>query len=92
MEVCVYIIWTYKGTFYTGITNSIIRRWEEHKKSKYNYMGTYGPRMVVYQGWCAGYAEARRKEVYIQRKGAFKFICDLYFSGVDTSPYLLIQL
>lgn len=77
MDVCCYIIKTHYGTYYCGVTNSIIRRWKEHVKGQSKYLSIYKPKKVIYLGWFNSYDEALRLERYIKRYGVRKFVVRL---------------
>ena len=69
-EVVCYIILTHYGTFYTGITNNLTRRWNEHKKKMSSYLSRYSAKEVINVEWFNTRKEARKKEVEIKRTGA----------------------
>lgn len=77
--ICLYIISTHYGTFYTGITNSIVRRWNEHQKGKSKYLSVFKPKEVVHQEWFSDRSEAARKERYIKDLGARNYLLKLEF-------------
>lgn len=74
MEFAVYIISTHYNTFYTGITNSIIRRWKEHINNKSSYLSKYKAKELVY----IEFHETRKKAYKIEQKiksiGAKKYM------------------
>lgn len=78
-QVIVYIISTHYGTFYTGITNNLIRRWKEHRTGKSSYLRRYKPKEVIHIEFFNTRTEARRKEVKIKKTGANKYITKLKF-------------
>lgn len=73
-SVCLYIIKGKSGMFYCGITNSIIRRFQEHKKGFSKWGSLNGVEMVVYQEWFRNYKEAREREVYIKKRGVRRYL------------------
>jgi predicted GIY-YIG superfamily endonuclease len=75
--VCCYIISTHYRTYYTGITNSIIRRWREHVNGQSSYLSKFTPKEVVYISFYESRKEAARFERYIKRLGAGKFLLRL---------------
>lgn len=77
--IVVYIISTHVGTFYTGITNSIIRRWREHVRGKSSYLRCYRPVEVVYIEFCNDRASAARRERYIKNIGAKRFLLNVRY-------------
>lgn len=72
--IAVYVILTHYGTFYTGITNSLIRRWHEHEGGKSRYLGIYIPKEVVHVEFFETRRLAARKERRIKRLGAKKYL------------------
>ena len=72
-----YIILTHYDTYYVGITNNLLRRWKEHKKGYSSYLGRYSAKEVLHVEFFKTRTEARRKEVYIKRVGARKFLLRL---------------
>jgi putative endonuclease len=77
--ICLYIISTNYGTFYTGITNNMLRRWEEHKEGKSSYLSKFTPKEVVYIEFYNERKEAAKKERYIKRLGAGKYMLRMEF-------------
>lgn len=77
--IVVYIISTHYGTFYTGITNNLIRRWKEHRKGKSSYLRRYKPKEVVHIEYFKTRSEAHKKEVRIKKTGANKYLTKLKF-------------
>ena len=73
-EVICYIVATHYGTFYTGITNSIIRRWKEHVNGKSSYLRRVKAKEVVWLIVCDDRKIARSYELMIKRVGARKFL------------------
>ncbi len=78
-EVVVYIISTHYNTFYTGITNNLIRRWYEHKGGKSSYLSKFVPNEVVYVLRFFNRREAARHERYIKSIGAKKYLLRLKY-------------
>ena len=76
--VC-YIINTHYGTFYTGITNNLIRRWKEHKAGKSSYLRKFKPKEVVHIEVFDNRKLAAKKERYIKKIGAKKYLLKLQF-------------
>ena len=76
--VC-YIINTHYGTFYTGITNNLIRRWKEHKAGRSSYLSKFKPKEVVHIEVFDNRKEAAKKERYIKKTGANKYLLKLQF-------------
>ena len=80
LVVC-YIISTHFGTFYTGITNNLIRRWSEHKAGKSSYLSKFKPKEVVHIEVFSNRKEAAKKERYIKTKGARKYLLNLQYKA-----------
>lgn len=80
-EVCVYIIVTHYGTFYTGITNSLIRRWKEHSTGRSSYLSRFKPKEVVFMYEFETRRQAFLLERYIKRIGAKRFMLNIKFKG-----------
>ena len=78
-HIIVYIIATHYGTFYTGITNNLIRRWKEHRTGKSSYLRRYKPKEVLHIEFFNTRTEARRKEVVIKKTGAKKYLTKIKF-------------
>lgn len=78
-EVVVYIISTCYNTFYTGITNNLIRRWKEHKEGKSSYLSKFKPMEVVFVLRFNNRREAARHEKYIKSIGAKKYLLRLKY-------------
>ena len=76
-DIVCYIISTHYGTFYTGITNNLIRRWNEHKQGKSSYLSKFTPKEVVYVEVLSNRKEAAKKERYIKSIGASKYLLRL---------------
>ena len=76
--VC-YIINTHYGTFYTGITNNLIRRWKEHKEGKSSYLSKFKPKQIIHVEVFNTRREAAKKERYIKSVGASKYLLRLQF-------------
>lgn len=75
--VVLYIIQTVHGTYYTGITNSIIRRWKEHKSGRCRYTREHRPKEVVHIEVHQTRVQAARKERKVKRIGAKKYMLKL---------------
>jgi predicted GIY-YIG superfamily endonuclease len=78
--VAVYIIKSTSGKYYCGMTNSIIRRWGEHKDGKSKFFQYQHPIEVVYISFHSSYSVARKYEIYIKRFGIRSFI--FKFGGI----------
>ena len=65
---CVYILKCSDNTYYTGITNNIQRRIEQHETNKgAKYTKGRGPFALVYQDKCKNRSEASQKEYAIKK-------------------------
>lgn len=78
-EVIVYIIITHYGTYYTGITNNLVRRWKEHKEGKSSYLSKFKPKEVIFIESFNTRKEAAKKERYIKKVGAYKYLLKLQY-------------
>lgn len=72
--IALYIILTHFGTYYTGITNSIIRRWNDHKEGKSSYLRKFSPKEVVYIEFYNDRKEAAKNERRVKKIGAKKYM------------------
>ncbi len=79
--VLVYIISTHYSTYYTGITNNLIRRWFEHVSGKSSYLSVYLPKEVIYVEFMASRRLAAKRERYIKKVGAKKFLLKLKYKS-----------
>lgn len=77
--ICVYIIVTHYGTFYTGITNNLIRRWCEHVNGKSSYLSKFKPKEVVYVEFHESRRGAAKRERYIKTMHARIFLLRLKY-------------
>ena len=77
--VICYIILTHYGTYYTGITNNLIRRWKEHNEGKSSYLSKFKPKQVIHIEVYSTRKEAAKKERYIKSIGASKYLLKLQF-------------
>lgn len=71
----VYIIETEDGTYYTGQTNDLFRRFSEHISGTKNgaaYLRSHKPRYLVYLEECDSRGDALRRERQIQRNRRLK--------------------
>ena len=77
--ICLYIISTHIGTHYTGITNNLIRRWNEHITGKSSYLSKFVPKEVIYVEFFDSRKVAARKERSIKKIGASKYLLRLKY-------------
>ena len=65
---CVYILKCSDNTYYTGITNNIKKRIQQHETNKgAKYTKGRGPFSLVYQNNCKNRGEASQKEYAIKK-------------------------
>lgn len=81
-EVCLYIIITHYGTYYTGITNNLIRRWREHSTGKSSYLRKFIGKEVVHVEYFNDRRLAHKQELKVKRIGARKYLIKKKFEGV----------
>ncbi len=64
----VYILQCLDGTFYTGITDDVERRFREHQSGKGGHYTKYAhPQQVLYREFCNTRSEAETREQQIKR-------------------------
>jgi len=64
---CAYVLRSRKnGRLYTGSTNDLQRRLNEHERGKNAYVRNAGPFDLVYTEKCPSRLEARRRERYLK--------------------------
>ncbi|TXT54915.1 MAG: hypothetical protein BAJATHORv1_50168 [Candidatus Thorarchaeota archaeon] len=71
----VYIIETEDGTYYTGITNNLLRRLKEHTSGSGRgaaYLRMHKPKYLVFLSECEDRGEAQSLEYRIKRDQKFK--------------------
>lgn len=90
-EVFVYIIETHFGTYYTGITNNLLRRWKEHKAGQSSYLSKSKPKQVIYSVGCINRRSAHKLEVKIKRVGALKYLNKLRFENVRFDHEIILS-
>ncbi len=74
----VYIIETEDGTYYTGMTNDIARRFKEHLSGKSHgakYLKTHKPLYVVYLEESPTRGDALRLEIKLKADYKYKMEC-----------------
>lgn len=77
--ICVYIIATHFGTYYTGITNNLVRRWKEHITGQSSYLSKFKAKEVCYVEFHESRRGAAKKEQYIKTMGAKNYMLRLKF-------------
>ena len=71
----VYIIETTDGTYYTGMTNDVARRFQEHLSGSSRsaaYLKMHKPEYVVYMSECKTRGDAMRLERRLKKDYKFK--------------------
>jgi putative endonuclease len=64
----VYIIRCYDNSLYTGSTNNVIRRWNQHKRGEgAKYLKANRPKEVVYVEQCDNQSLACKREYEIKK-------------------------
>ena len=74
----VYIIETDNGTYYTGMTNNLARRFKEHLSGNSHaakYLKAHKPLYVVYLAKCSTRGDALRLEHRLKDDYKFKMEC-----------------
>jgi putative endonuclease len=74
----VYIIETEDETYYTGMTNDIARRFQEHLSGttrSASYLKMHKPKYVVYMAECRTRGDAMRLERRLKKDYKFKMEC-----------------
>jgi putative endonuclease len=74
----VYIIETVDGTYYTGMTNNLARRFSEHLSDSTRsatYLRIHRPQYVVYTAECETRGDAMRLEHRLKDDYKFKMEC-----------------
>lgn len=82
-EIILYIIITHYGTYYTGITNNLVRRWKEHNDGKSSYLSKFKPKEVIHIEVYSNRKLAAKKERFIKNIGARKYILNYTFKRVQ---------
>jgi putative endonuclease len=72
---CAYVLRSRKdGRLYTGSTNDLQRRLQEHDRGKNVYARNAGPFDLVYREECPSRLEARRRERYLKSGVGREFV------------------
>ncbi|MPZ23972.1 MAG: GIY-YIG nuclease family protein [Dehalococcoidia bacterium] len=72
---CVYVLRSTKnGRLYTGSTNDLQRRLEEHNRGKSRYTRSAGPFELVYSEECDNRLAARRRELFLKSGRGREFL------------------
>ena len=62
----VYVLENDDGTFYTGCTNDLKRRIEQHNSQKSTYTKSRGPYTLIYYEACVDAKDAYAREKYLK--------------------------
>lgn len=54
------------GNFYTGYTNDLLKRFEEHNEGQSSYTKSRGPYSLIYYEACFNEDDARSRELYLK--------------------------
>lgn len=74
----VYILLCADGTFYTGATNNLEKRFTDHQNGKGGkYTRSHKPLKIIYQEQFKSHSEALKRESEIKRWSREKKICTL---------------
>jgi putative endonuclease len=64
---CLYIIETEENTLYTGISNNLEKRWQDHSQGKgAKYLRAFKPKAVVYVESCESRSDASKREAKVK--------------------------
>jgi predicted GIY-YIG superfamily endonuclease len=69
-----YILKLNNEKYYTGITNNMTRRFNEHLTAKKGYTGRFNKKILIFVEYFFTRKEARKKEVFIKRFGALQYL------------------
>jgi len=69
-----YILYLFNNHYYTGITNNLNRRINEHEHKKTGYTSRFTKKQLIYVEKFTTRIEARKREVEIKKKGAYNTI------------------
>jgi putative endonuclease len=73
-----YILFSSKiGKFYTGQTDDLDRRMEEHNRGKTSFMASGMPWEIIYSKEFNSRQDAIKLERFIKKRGAARFLDDL---------------
>ena len=80
-----YIVRTKDSHHYTGITNNIIRRLQEHLHAKRGYCSRHKPKSLIYLRAFSTRKLARQNEVEIKNNSAHRYLLrQVYFPSPNT--------
>jgi putative endonuclease len=69
-----YILKLNGNKYYTGITNNIERRFNEHQKAKRGFTARFDKKIIIFIEYFFTRKEARKKEVFIKNFGALNYL------------------
>lgn len=87
-EVIVYIVKCIDGTFYTGITNNLLRRFKQHRTKKVSYTKNKLPILCVHTELHDTRKLAAKQERRIKNTGAQKYLIRKYGIGISNFLHL----
>lgn len=79
-----YILLCSDNSYYTGITNSLLRRMDEHANGKSKSTRAKRPLKLIYTKPFATRKESRALEVHIKKRGAKRFLLQEKFKPKAT--------
>lgn len=90
----VYILKLNNNKYYTGITNNMTRRFNEHQNAKRGFTARFNNKLIVLVEYYFTRKEARKKEVFIKNFGAYNYLklktLDFIKKNIDTYNILLL--
>jgi predicted GIY-YIG superfamily endonuclease len=75
--ITLYILQCAQGKYYTGITNNLARRIHEHSSGHSGWTSHNLPISVIHTEQFNSRSEARKQEVKIKKRGAFRYMLGL---------------
>ncbi len=90
-KVSVYILRMADGSFYTGMTNSTDRRFEEHRRGQSKSTKSKLPFKVLYVVELGSRQEARDMEVRVKKRGARLFMLGQLFEEVREENVVVFE-
>lgn len=80
--IFVYILLLSNNTYYTGLTDNIIRRFSEHNNGQSKSTRNALPVSLQYVETLPDRKKARKREVYIKKHGAGRFLNKFRYTPV----------
>jgi len=74
MKHFVYVLRDKHGKFYKGLTNNLIRRFQEHKSGKTITTRKMNEVKLVYSETLNSFVEARKRELYFKSAAGRRFL------------------